>query len=214
MPGASRPPCLHLVPGSEVLVLLLALTQGLPLGVQRLDQVSVLQAAEGELLRQNLELPLVGGQLLAALSTHKRTNTGSTSQWELEEASFLRSSSLFQDTMRLQKAMLSSDDQTHLCCLYTSSRRASPVLASICRLLCTSLSSSRWWAFLMASIAETRHIRETHYLTGTHTRSDLLVAPPPHRWLWRRSPPPAAGLVPPGGAPLPAGGAAAAPQPP
>lgn len=40
----------HLVPGSQVLVLLLALTQGLPLGVQRLDQVAVLQAAEGELL--------------------------------------------------------------------------------------------------------------------------------------------------------------------
>lgn len=56
----------HLVPGPQVLVLLLTLTQGLSLGVQRLDQVAVLQAAEGELLRQNLELPVVGDKLLTA----------------------------------------------------------------------------------------------------------------------------------------------------
>lgn len=107
----------HLVPGSQVLVLLLALTQGLPLGVQRLDQVAVLQAAEGELLRQNLEFPLVGGQLLAALSTHKQTNKDSSSQSELGKAEFLRNSSIFQDMMRIQRAMLCSGDQMHLCCL-------------------------------------------------------------------------------------------------
>lgn len=62
----------HLVPGPQVLVLLLALTQGLPLSIQSLDQVSVLQTLQGELLRQNVQLPLVGSQLLPSGRQRRR----------------------------------------------------------------------------------------------------------------------------------------------
>lgn len=48
----------YLVMGIEFLVLTLALPQGLPLGLQRLGQVCILQALLGVLLRKNLQLPL------------------------------------------------------------------------------------------------------------------------------------------------------------
>lgn len=54
----------HLVVGVELLVLALALPQGLPLGLQRLGQVGVLQALLRVLLRQHLQLPLHRLQLL------------------------------------------------------------------------------------------------------------------------------------------------------
>lgn len=41
----------HLVSGPQVLVFLLALAQGLPLGIQSLDQMSVLQTLQRKLLR-------------------------------------------------------------------------------------------------------------------------------------------------------------------
>lgn len=53
-----------LVPGPQVLVLLLALTQSLPLSIQSLNQVAVLQTPERELLRQNQEPQRVRDQLL------------------------------------------------------------------------------------------------------------------------------------------------------
>lgn len=48
----------HLIVGVELLVLTLALPQGLALGLQRLGQVGVLQALLGVLLRKDLQLPL------------------------------------------------------------------------------------------------------------------------------------------------------------
>lgn len=65
----------HLVSGPQVLVFLLALTQGLPLSIQSLDKMSVLQTLQRELLGQNLELPLVGGQLLTLQTQMYNTHT-------------------------------------------------------------------------------------------------------------------------------------------
>jgi len=48
----------------ELLVLPLTLPEGLPLSLQRLGQVGVFQALLGILLRQHLDLPLEGTQLL------------------------------------------------------------------------------------------------------------------------------------------------------
>lgn len=58
--------CVHadLVVSIKLLVLPLTLPQGLPLRLQGLGQVSVLQALLRVLLRQNLQLPLDGLQLL------------------------------------------------------------------------------------------------------------------------------------------------------
>lgn len=72
----------HLVSGPQVLVLLLTLTQSFPLSIQSLNEMSVLQTLQRELLRQNLELPLVRRQLLTS-QTHTdffvRTMTDKTS---------------------------------------------------------------------------------------------------------------------------------------
>lgn len=66
---------LYLVSGPHVLVFLLALTQGLPLSVQSLDKMSILQTLQRELLRQNLEFPLVGGQLLTCETRNTQQQT-------------------------------------------------------------------------------------------------------------------------------------------
>lgn len=59
----------HLVVGVELLVLPLALAEGLPLSLQRLRQVGVLQTLLGILLRKHLQLPLHRLQLLPAEHT-------------------------------------------------------------------------------------------------------------------------------------------------
>lgn len=69
----------HLVSGPQVLVFLLALTQGLPLSIQSLDKMSVLQTLQRKLLGQNLELPLEGFQLLALQTQTQIFNTERTS---------------------------------------------------------------------------------------------------------------------------------------
>lgn len=56
--------CTHLVVCVELLVFSLALPEGLPLGLQRLGQMGVLQALLGILLRQHLDLSLERTQLL------------------------------------------------------------------------------------------------------------------------------------------------------
>lgn len=61
----------HLVSGPQVLVLLLTLTQSFPLSIQSLNEMSVLQTLQRELLRQNLELPLIRRQLLTSQNTHR-----------------------------------------------------------------------------------------------------------------------------------------------
>ena len=65
--------CSYLVMSVELLVLPLTLPEGLPLGLQRLGQVGVLQALLGVLLRQHLDLPLEGAQLLPATNARKGT---------------------------------------------------------------------------------------------------------------------------------------------
>lgn len=60
----------HLVSGPQVLVFLLALTQSLPLSIQSLDKVYVLQTLQRELLGQNLKLSLVRAKLLTT-KTHR-----------------------------------------------------------------------------------------------------------------------------------------------
>lgn len=70
----------HLVVGIELLVLTLALPQGLPLGLQRLGQVGILQALLRVLLREDLQFPLYRLQLLpgerAALTPLPASGTG------------------------------------------------------------------------------------------------------------------------------------------
>lgn len=70
----------HLVVGIELLVLTLALPQGLPLGFQRLGQVGILQALLRVLLREDLQFPLYRLQLLpgerAALTPLPASVTG------------------------------------------------------------------------------------------------------------------------------------------
>lgn len=61
---------LYLVVRIKLLVLSLALTQGLSLSLKRLRQVSVLQAFLRVLLRQHFDLPLKRQQLLPT-QTHK-----------------------------------------------------------------------------------------------------------------------------------------------
>jgi len=68
----------YLVVCVELLVLPLALPEGLPLGLQGLGQVGVLQALLGVLLRQHLDLPLEGTQLLPANAARKHTTSNQT----------------------------------------------------------------------------------------------------------------------------------------
>lgn len=62
--------CLHLVVCVELLVLSLTLPEGLPLGLQCLGQVSVLQTFLRVLLWQHLQFSLNGLQLLPRQSDH------------------------------------------------------------------------------------------------------------------------------------------------
>ena len=166
-----------LVSGPKVLVFLLALAQGLPLCIQGLDEMSVLQALQRELLGQNLKLPLVGGQLL-------------TSQIEHRYMRYLTSVPLRMRWQKPQDAHIQSmfgwqlcHCQTYLCCVYTSSRM---LPFSSRHLLCTSLSSSRRWAFLMASIAEkTRSTWECAENTESVLFPEL---GPTCLWVWGRIP--------------------------
>lgn len=80
--------CLHLVVCVELLVLPLALPEGLPLGLQRLGQVGVFQTLLGILIRQHFNLPLERAQLLP------ETRHGATANTAPRYASIQRSNAL------------------------------------------------------------------------------------------------------------------------
>lgn len=141
----------NLIVGVKLLVLPLALPQSLPLGLQRLGQVRVLQALLGVLLRQHLKLTVDGLKLLPRVQ-HSTTVSD-------------RLKGLLMFHLLQKEPPARRYAQTHSYCLCSS---------SMSELMPLSwerwvFSSSSRWAFFMASIAVGQQEVERPHQSALHT---------------------------------------------